>query len=133
MGYDVHYVGVPNLPAHCRPGLVARAVTNLLENAIKHAATTTVDLARDNSENAIITIDDDGPGIPDAEKDKVFDPFYRPDRARGAAPGGFGLGLSIARTIVELHAGQIDLANRVPNGLRVVVSLPICSNRQDQA
>jgi signal transduction histidine kinase len=133
MGYHVHYVGVANLPAHCRPGLVARAVTNLLENAVKHAATTTVDLARDNREHAIITIDDDGPGIPDAEKDKVFDPFYRPDRARGAAPGGFGLGLSIARTIVELHGGQIELANRVPSGLRVAVRLPIGGNRRDQA
>jgi signal transduction histidine kinase len=81
-GHDVRYVGVANLPARCRPGLVARAVTNLLENAIKYAATTTVDLARDSSGNAIITIDDDGPGIPDAEKDKVFDPFYRLDRAR---------------------------------------------------
>jgi len=132
-GYDVRYVGTANLPARCRPGLVTRAVTNLLENAIKYAATTTVDLARDGSGNAVITLDDDGPGIPDAEKDKVFDPFYRLDRARGAAPGGFGLGLSIARTIVELHGGQIDLANRVPSGLRVVVRLPVSGGRQDPA
>jgi signal transduction histidine kinase len=132
-GYEVRYVGAANLPARCRPGLVARAVTNLLENAIKYAATTTVDLACDDSGNAVITIADDGPGIPDAEKDKVFDPFYRLDRARCAAPGGFGLGLSIARTIVELHGGQIDLANGVPSGLRVVVRLPISGGRQDQA
>jgi signal transduction histidine kinase len=132
-GYEVRYVGAANLPARCRPGLVTRAVTNLLENAVKYAATTTVDLARDGSGNAVITIDDDGAGIPDAEKDKVFDPFYRLDRARGAAPGGFGLGLSIAQTIVELHGGQIDLANCVPSGLRVVVRLPISSNRRDQA
>lgn len=131
-GFDVRYVGAANLPARCRPGMLARAVANLLANAVEHAARATVDLARDDGA-AIITVEDDGPGIPDAEKHKVFDPFYRLDRARGDARGGFGLGLSIARTIVELHGGQIELANRVPSGLRVVVRLPISGNTQAQA
>lgn len=125
MGCDVRYVGVAHLPMRCRAELVTRAVTNLIENATKYGSTGTVDLSRDSGGKAIIHIDDDGAGIPDAEKKKAFEPFYRLDTARGADSGGFGLGLSIARTIVELHGGQIELTNRIPSGTRVVMTLPI--------
>jgi signal transduction histidine kinase len=125
MGCDVRYVGMAHLPVRCRAELVTRAVTNLIENATKYGSTGTVDLSRDSSGKAIIHIDDDGAGIPDAEKKKAFEPFYRLDTARGADSGGFGLGLSIARTIVELHGGQIELTNRIPSGTRVVMTLPI--------
>jgi signal transduction histidine kinase len=128
MGCDVRYVGMAHLPMRCRAELVTRAVTNLIENATKYGSTGTVDLSRDSSGKAIIHIDDDGAGIPDAEKKKAFEPFYRLDTARGADSGGFGLGLSIARTIVELHGGQIELTNRIPSGTRVVMTLPICSD-----
>ena len=125
MGCDVRYVGMAHLPMRCRAELVTRPVTNLIENAAKYGSTGTVDLSRDSSGKAIIHIDDDGAGIPDAEKKKAFEPFYRLDTARGADSGGFGLGLSIARTIVELHGGQIELTNRIPSGTRVVMTLPI--------
>lgn len=124
MGHDVHYVGIGNLPLRCRPELLTRAVTNLVENASKHANRTTVDLARDRIGTALIEVEDDGPGIPEDEMAKAFDPFYRLDAARDAESGGFGLGLAIAKTIVELHRGHIELTNRRPSGLRVVVTLP---------
>jgi signal transduction histidine kinase len=73
----------------------------------------------------VIHVDDDGPGIADAEKAKVFDPFYRLDPARNVEVGGVGLGLSIAKAIVQAHDGQIVLADLRPHGLRVIVILPI--------
>ena len=124
LGHDVCYVGAARLSVNCRPKLIARAMANLLENATKYGTTSTVDL-RPEGGNAVIHIDDDGPGIPDAEKEKAFDPFCRLDAARGSEAGGFGLGLSIAKTIVELHGGQIKLADHPPSGTRVVVKLPI--------
>ena len=133
MGCDVEYIGLSHLPIRCRPELVTRAVTNLVENATKYGTTATVHLTRDSSGKAIVHIDDDGAGIPDAEKQKAFDPFYRLDTARGADSGGFGLGLSIARMIVDLHGGQIELTDRVPRGARVVMTLPIDGNRREKS
>lgn len=127
MGYEVRYIGLPALAMRGRPELLGRAITNLVENAAKHASVTTVDLARGGDGSAVVQIDDDGPGIPDEEKAKAFDAFYRLDEARSAESGGFGLGLSIVKAIVELHGGRIDLTDSVPSGLRVVVSLPVCA------
>jgi signal transduction histidine kinase len=123
-GREAQYVGLPTLSLRCRPSMLGRAVTNLIENAIKFGGTATVDLARDKNGFAVLHVDDDGPGIPDLEKKRAFDPFYRLDPARNSEIGGVGLGLSIARSIVQIHSGQIKLVDRKPRGLRVVVSLP---------
>ncbi len=123
-GRDAQYIGLPSLSLRCRPGMLGRAVTNLIENAIKFGGAAIVDLARDEKGSAVMHVDDDGPGIPDLEKPRAFDPFYRLDPARNAEIGGVGLGLSIARSIVQIHNGQISLLDRKPHGLRVVVSLP---------
>ena len=69
-------------------------------------------------------IDDTGPGIPEAEFEKVFAPFYRLERSRSRDTGGVGLGLATARTVVRGHGGDIALANRPEGGLRVTVTLP---------
>jgi signal transduction histidine kinase len=73
----------------------------------------------------IVSIDDDGPGIPAAELDRVFDPFYRLESSRSRETGGTGLGLTVARSTIRAHGGDIRLANRKGGGLSVTVTLPM--------
>ncbi|MGI4720907.1 MAG: ATP-binding protein [Janthinobacterium lividum] len=104
--------------------LLARAVCNLLRNAQKYAASRIV-LAAARSDGRIeISVDDDGPGIPEDEREKVFDPFYRLDRSRDRATGGFGLGLSITRKAVALHGGAVRAEASALGGARFVITLP---------
>ena len=100
-----------------------RALSNLIENAVKYGERATVTI-RNFTENAEIVIDDDGPGIPEAEKEAVFRPFYRIDDSRNRDTGGVGLGLTVARTIIQSHGGELTLANRGSGGLRVTIALP---------
>ena len=72
----------------------------------------------------MIVIEDDGPGIPDAEIERVFQPFVRLEESRGRETGGSGLGLTIARAVIRSHGGEIVLANRPEGGLRVTIRLP---------
>ena len=74
---------------------------------------------------AVITIDDQGPGIPDTDLERVFDPFVRLEGSRSRDTGGTGLGLSIARTILQSHGGDIVLSNGPEGGLRAIISLPV--------
>jgi signal transduction histidine kinase len=71
-----------------------------------------------------IEVCDEGPGIPEEEATRVFERFYRADVARSSSHGGAGLGLAIARWIVDLHGGDIRAERRSPNGCRMVVVLP---------
>jgi two-component system OmpR family sensor kinase len=105
--------------------LLARAVGNLLRNAQKYASSRVVLSAERGPTGIEIAVDDDGPGIPDAERVKVFEPFYRLDRSRDRATGGFGLGLSIARKAVLLHGGTLDVATSGLGGARFVMRLPL--------
>ena len=104
--------------------LLSRVVGNLLRNAQKYAAARIVLSAGRHADGIEIAVDDDGPGIPDAERDKVFEPFYRLDRSRDRATGGFGLGLSIARKAVALHGGTLRVETSALGGARFVVRLP---------
>ena len=72
-----------------------------------------------------ITIDDDGPGIPENKREEVFNPFYRLDGSRNPATGGVGLGLTIARDVIRGHGGDIQLADSPSQGLRVRILLPM--------
>lgn len=102
---------------------LGRAVANLLDNAVRHAGgAVTVTLAEDAHGVAVLTVADDGPGIPAADRDRVFERFTRLDDARSAG-GGAGLGLAIARDIAERHGGDLQLA-RGP-GARFVLTLPV--------
>ncbi|MFC0250804.1 ATP-binding protein [Massilia consociata] len=104
--------------------LLARAVCNLLRNAQKYAGSR-IELSAARNGNAIeIAVDDDGPGIPEDEREKIFDPFYRLDRSRDRATGGFGLGLSIARKAVALHGGTLRAESSALGGARFVITLP---------
>nr|WP_314539882.1 ATP-binding protein [uncultured Massilia sp.] len=104
--------------------LLGRAVGNLLRNAQKYAASQVALHAVRTGCRLEIAIEDDGPGIPDEERDRIFEPFFRLDRSRDRATGGFGLGLSIARKAVLLHGGTLVAERSALGGARFVISLP---------
>jgi two-component system OmpR family sensor kinase len=104
--------------------LLARAVGNLLRNAQKYASQQVALSARRSVDGVEIVVEDDGPGIPATERDKIFEPFYRLDRSRDRATGGFGLGLSIAQKAVTLHRGSLRAGEAGLGGARFVIALP---------
>lgn len=106
-----------------RPTAFKRAVGNLVGNACRYAETVDI-VARHARGYLIVVVDDDGPGIPEAERDNVFRPFYRLDQARNQDEGGTGLGLAIARDIVRGHGGEIRLETSPKGGLRAIVRVP---------
>ncbi|KAA0576140.1 HAMP domain-containing protein [Azospirillum sp. B21] len=122
-GGDAHYVGVSHLTVNCRPVTLRRAFMNLIDNAIKYGNGAQV-CASVTARNVLVEIIDHGPGIPEAELDRVFQPFYRVERSRSRETGGYGLGLTIARSAIRSHGGDIVLSNRAEGGLRVTVLLP---------
>ncbi len=123
MGHAVSYLGPTRLSFACRPRVLSRAITNIVENAVKHGNTVTVVLSAKDSEGIEIAIVDDGPGIPVALRDKVFEPFFKVDNSRGQDNSGFGLGLAIAQDILKRHGGTIEMKPGEPSGLRVLVEL----------
>ncbi len=122
-GLSVTYEGPPHFDARLRPQAVTRAVTNLVQNATKFGSSVTVRLSNSGAGSATIDVEDDGPGIPDAEKEAVLKPFYRSDPARQDARG-FGLGLAIALEVARDHGGTLTLHDRMPHGLRARLHLP---------
>ena len=119
-GHDVSYSGPDRFAFACRAHALNRAVTNVVDNAVKHGAVVKVTLRVVNANTVEIEVADDGPGIPAALRDKVFEPFFKGDSARpSSGRGGFGLGLSIARDIVRRHGGTIELVNDAPQGQAV--------------
>jgi len=108
------------------PEMVARVIRNLVENGRRHAGPTgavTVS-SRAAGERLRIEVDDDGPGIAPAERERVFDRFHRSDVARARAAGGAGLGLAIARSIVAAHGGSIEATESPLGGARIGFELP---------
>ncbi len=106
-------------------GELQRALTNLIDNAVKYAGGATVRLVEAEPGRVAVEILDEGPGIPEEERALMLQPFVRGDRARTLnEAGGFGLGLSIATAIAQSHGGTCTLENRVPRGLCVRLDLP---------
>jgi signal transduction histidine kinase len=133
MGHKVAYDGPAHAMATVRPDDLHRSVTNLVENAVRFGAETTIRL-RVSSDTATIDIEDDGPGISDARKDVMLEPFVRGDDARNMdEAAGFGLGLSIAHAIVMAHGGELSLNDRQPHGLMVRIRLPVCQESRRAA
>lgn len=122
-GLQVDFEARPAIRFRCRPLALKRAVTNVLDNAVKYGGAAHVRVRADDT-NIEIGIEDEGPGIPEGEVEKVFSPFYRLEGSRNRETGGAGLGLSLARTVVHTHGGEIRLANREEGGLRVTILLP---------
>jgi signal transduction histidine kinase len=119
------YAGPEHLPVRARPLALKRALANLVGNALKYGEAAAVTLHAPLRGIARIDIDDQGPGIPVAEMERVFEPFRRLETSRNRETGGSGLGLSIARNILRAHGGDITLTNRQEGGLRVGVTLPV--------
>jgi signal transduction histidine kinase len=123
-GLPVTMTPASPLSYECQPGALKRALTNLLDNAVKYGKRAQVAIAA-AGKTITIAIDDDGPGIPEAELAKVFQPFYRVEDSRSRDTGGTGLGLAIAQAIVQAHGGELTLANRPGGGLRARIELPV--------
>jgi signal transduction histidine kinase len=125
MGHKVAYDGPEHAMATVRPDDLHRSVTNLVENAVRFGAEATIRL-KVSSDTVTIEVEDDGPGISDARKEVMLEPFVRGDDARNMdEAAGFGLGLSIARSIVLAHGGELTLNDRQPHGLIVRIELPV--------
>ena len=106
---------------------LAQALRNLLRNAVEHTQRGgTIELgARERPDGRVqIWVDDDGPGIAPAERDRVFNRFHRADVARARTAGGTGLGLAIVRAIADAHGGRVWAADSPLGGARVVIELP---------
>lgn len=119
----VDFLHEGRLAVACRPRSLRRALANVIDNAVKYGERARVELIEGQSQ-VTVRIEDDGPGIPDGEIDRVFEPFYRLERSRSRETGGTGLGLCVARTIVRAHGGDIALSNMASDGLRADVVLP---------
>lgn len=105
--------------------LIVRAIQNLLKNAFKYAEQRIIFSVQQDNEQCLISVEDDGAGIPDSDIEKIFEPFYRLDRSRDRATGGFGLGLSIVKQIVLLHGGSVVVLKSEMGGARFDIRLPI--------
>jgi len=109
-------------PLLCKPQALRRCLTNLIANAVKFGSQATVRV--EDGPALVIRIRDDGPGIPEAELERVFEPFYRVESSRNRDTGGSGLGLSIARDVVQAHGGSLVLRNLPVRGLEATMTLP---------
>jgi len=107
-----------------RPAAFKRCVTNLVDNATRYAEHVSVRAGK-RGDSVEITVDDDGPGIVEAERTNVFRPFYRIEGSRNPGTGGVGLGLTIARDVIRGHGGDIGLSDSPNGGLRASVRIPL--------
>ncbi|MCZ0733523.1 ATP-binding protein [Phreatobacter sp. AB_2022a] len=123
-GAVVSYDGPRAVVIRGRRLALKRALSNLVDNAVKYGGCARVTLAVVGTA-ALATIDDDGPGIPADAVEDVFRPFVRLEASRNVETGGVGLGLTVARTILRGHGGDVTMANRGGGGLRVTVTLPL--------
>jgi signal transduction histidine kinase len=123
-GHPIVYEGPRRLTVRCLPLALGRALTNLIDNAVKFGASVTVRVETAGAHDVSIEVEDDGPGIPDVEKLLVLEPFYRADAARRSV-GGFGLGLAIVLAVARHHNGTLMLLDRAPHGLRARLTIPV--------
>ena len=126
-GADVRMIAAPSIKLEGRPLALKRAFHNLIDNAVKYGEQAAITLA-DHGHSVRVEIADQGPGIPDDRKEEVFQPFVRLEPSRSRETGGFGLGLSIAKDIIDGHGGNIELISGPEGGLLVRVDLPTSAN-----
>ena len=101
-----------------------RCIGNVVDNAIRYAGGAKILLVQDKDQ-ALLKVEDNGPGVPADRMERLSEPFYRGEESRNRATGGVGLGLSIARSIMEKHGGAILFENRSEGGLRVTLRFPV--------
>jgi protein-histidine pros-kinase len=128
LGQPVEARGAPAL-ARVHPPALRRVVANLVDNALRYGERAEVHVEQRGGDIAIV-VDDQGPGIPEAQLETVMQPFVRLERSRNRATGGSGLGLYIARDLVTGQGGTLALANRPGGGLRATITLPRIRERE---
>jgi signal transduction histidine kinase len=123
---------VPIVVDECQPvrlvgneQLLTRLVRNLIDNAASHTATDVHVALRRNGQSATLEVDDNGPGVPPVDRDRIFQRFTRIDEARGRTDGGAGLGLAIAREVARAHGGEVRCDDSPRGGARFTVTLPV--------
>jgi signal transduction histidine kinase len=119
------YEGLAHLTVHGRLMMLKRAFANLVGNAMKYGGAARVAMRAPEAGIVTIIVEDDGPGVPPDQLERIFDPFYRVEGSRNRETGGTGLGLPIARNIFRAHGGDVVLANRAGGGARAVVTFPV--------
>lgn len=129
-GHTVDVLAPRNLVMRGRHLALKRALTNLVQNAVRYAGSVVVHASAE-TDGIRIVIRDEGPGISADKLEAVFEPFYRIEQSRGRTTGGHGLGLTVARSIVRAHGGEVVLVNRTPHGLDAVVTLPASGSAVD--
>ena len=122
-GADVRFDGPDRLPVDANLSAVRRILSNLLDNALKYAGHARLKMEQ-RGDQVVMMVEDDGPGVPSAMRQAVFEPFRRLEPSRNRGTGGVGLGLAIARNLARGHGGDIDLEPTARRGARFVVSLP---------
>ncbi len=133
LGYKVAYSGEGKFMMRGSLSEMLRVFTNLAEKAVKHAENVEISLCEDGNGRLRIDVLDDGPGIPSEIRSTVFEPFVRGQAGRTMSDkGGFGLGLSIVRSLVESHGGSVSLLDRAPKGLTVRVLLPAAETEAER-
>ena len=121
---EVEMTGVTGAATVGDQGQLGRVIRNLLDNAERHARSTVRVACREEPDGTVVEVADDGPGIPESERARVFERFTRLDEARSAGSGGTGLGLAICRAIVEAHGGTIAVSDSDDGGACFTVRLP---------
>ncbi len=123
LGEPVSWINHSPAPISCRPNEIKRAVRNLVENAVAYGRKAEVRIS-DTSDGYEVLVEDEGPGIPEGDRQRVFEPFVRLESSRNVATGGTGLGLTLVKAIAEGHGGAVLLENRPGGGLRARMHLP---------
>jgi signal transduction histidine kinase len=124
---DIRFTGSPEVNLSGDPDLLRSAIENIVRNAIFYSGKggqIEVNLRRDNG-TALLSVRDNGPGVPEESLPLLFKPFYRVDNSRVVSTGGMGLGLAIVRNAVVAHGGTVTAQNVFPHGLQIEISLPI--------
>lgn len=124
LGRDVRFLPGEPVEVSGDAGGLKRLVANLVENAVAYAGAARVSVRAEDGA-AVLTVADDGPGVPDALREALFEPFARGEPSRSRETGGVGLGLAVARAIAEAHGGTVALVNRPEGGLDAVARLPL--------
>ncbi len=125
LGHDVSFADT-NLQAVIlgKADQLSRAIRNVIENAVHYGDSARVELAVEQ-EVCLFTVSDNGPGVPDAEHERIFEPFVRLESSRSKQTGGHGLGLYIAANTIVAHGGKVALKNLEPRGMQVITTLPL--------
>ena len=120
---DVQVDGLRHAVIKGRRLALKRAFTNVIQNAVKYGKLARIRVL-DADPCYEISVADEGPGIPEKDQEAAFSPFHRLESSRSKETGGYGLGLTVTRTTIQAHGGEVTLANLAPKGLRVTIRLP---------